>query len=159
MSIRFIPKHVCSVLLPATGWPYLCSHAGQHCLYIVHNECTITRQNALLKCSGLLVQPCYISLDQQGLCAKCLECCRYGVPGSSARRFEEVMRTTAPQRFEQDRDLLHHLTTLTPPPLLMHNGTCKYSTLMLLISYTRRSVYTAGGSASLIYNTTLQGSR
>ena len=51
-----------------------------------------------------------------------MECCRYGVPGSSARRFEEVMRTTAPQRFEQDRDLLHHLTTLTPPPLLMHNG-------------------------------------
>ncbi len=49
-------------------------------------------------------------------------CHRYGVPGSSARRFEEVMRMTAPQRFEQDRDLLHHLTTLTPPPLLMHNG-------------------------------------
>lgn len=48
--------------------------------------------------------------------------CRYGVPGTSARRFEEVMRTTAPQRFEEDRDLLHHLTTLTPPPLLMNNG-------------------------------------
>ncbi|KAL0052381.1 hypothetical protein WJX82_001231 [Trebouxia sp. C0006] len=46
----------------------------------------------------------------------------YGVPGTSARRFEEVMRTTAPQRFEQDRDLLHHLTTLTPPTLLMNNG-------------------------------------
>ena len=32
------------------------------------------------------------------------------------------MRMTAPQRFQQDRDLLHHLTTLTPPPLLMNNG-------------------------------------
>lgn len=50
--------------------------------------------------------------------------CRYGVPGSGARRFEEVMRMTAPQRFQEDRDLLHHLTTLTPPPLLMHNGEC-----------------------------------
>ena len=49
-------------------------------------------------------------------------CCRYGVPGSGARRFEEVMRMTAPQRFQEDRDLLHHLTTLTPPPLLMNNG-------------------------------------
>ena len=48
--------------------------------------------------------------------------CRYGIPGSGARRFEEVMRMTAPQRFQQDRDLLHHLTTLTPPPLLMNNG-------------------------------------
>ena len=58
---------------------------------------------------------------------------RYGVPGTSARRFEEVMRTTAPQRFEQDRDLLHHLTTLTPPTLLMNNGK---NSILVSLQYT-----------------------
>ena len=43
------------------------------------------------------------------------------------------MRTTAPQRFEQDRDLLHHLTTLTPPPLLMHNGVSMHTYTMPLL--------------------------
>lgn len=65
-----------------------------------------------------------LSSQWQPVC-NCVCDCRYGVPGSGARRFEEVMRMTAPQRFEQDRDLLHHLTTLTPPPLLMHNGACR----------------------------------
>ena len=71
---------------------------------------------------------------------------RYGVPGTSARRFEEVMRTTAPQRFEQDRDLLHHLTTLIPPTLLMNNG--KSSILMSLwhteTTFTGLSVFVTG---------------
>jgi len=44
------------------------------------------------------------------------------VPSSSSRRFEDVMRTNAPERFSEDRDLLHQLITLLPPALLSAQG-------------------------------------
>lgn len=43
------------------------------------------------------------------------------------------MRTNSPQRFEQDRDLLHHLTTLTPPTLLMNNGKSHVAALVIML--------------------------
>ena len=47
---------------------------------------------------------------------------RYGVPGTHAKRLEEAMRFNAPARFEQERDLLHHLVALAPPSLLAAQG-------------------------------------
>lgn len=47
---------------------------------------------------------------------------RYGVAGSQARRFEDVMRTSFPERFMEDRDLLHHLITVAPPSMLASQG-------------------------------------
>ena len=32
------------------------------------------------------------------------------------------MRTSAPERFSEDRDLLHHLITVLPPSLLASQG-------------------------------------
>lgn len=46
----------------------------------------------------------------------------YGCPGSSADQFEEVMRQTAPELFEQAPDLLHQLTTIINPDILMAKG-------------------------------------
>lgn len=43
----------------------------------------------------------------------------YGVPESAADQFEEVMREAAPELFEQAPDLLHQLTTIMNPNLLM----------------------------------------
>ena len=42
--------------------------------------------------------------------------------GSQARRFEDVMRTSFPERFMEDRDLLHHLITVAPPSMLASQG-------------------------------------
>ena len=47
---------------------------------------------------------------------------RYGVPGTHAKRLEEAMRFNAPARFEEERDLLHHLVALAPPSLLAAQG-------------------------------------
>ena len=55
--------------------------------------------------------------------------CRYGVPGTHAKRLEEAMRFNAPARFEQERDLLHHLVALAPPSLLVAQGEPSSSTL------------------------------
>nr|KAG5711307.1 hypothetical protein BaRGS_006004 [Batillaria attramentaria] len=52
----------------------------------------------------------------------------YGCPGSSADQFEEVMRQTAPELFEQAPDLLHQLTTIMNPDLLMEKGVPIYRT-------------------------------
>ena len=46
----------------------------------------------------------------------------YGVPGAAADQFEEVMRQSAPELFEQAPDLLHQLTTIMNPNLLMEAG-------------------------------------
>lgn len=40
----------------------------------------------------------------------------------AARRFEDVMRGHAPQRFSAERDLLHQLITMLPPSLLSAQG-------------------------------------
>ncbi|KAK7101928.1 hypothetical protein V1264_020234 [Littorina saxatilis] len=52
----------------------------------------------------------------------------YGCPGSSADQFEEVMRQSAPELFEQAPDLLHQLTTIINPDLLMKKGVPIYRT-------------------------------
>lgn len=58
---------------------------------------------------------------------------RYGVPGSAARRFEDVMRTSAPERFSEERDLLHQLITLLPPSLLAAQGQLRVQSLMICV--------------------------
>lgn len=47
---------------------------------------------------------------------------RYGVPGSGVRKFEEAMQNIFPERFSEDRDILHHLVTVAPPSLLASRG-------------------------------------
>jgi hypothetical protein len=47
---------------------------------------------------------------------------RYGVPGSSSRKFEELMVQNAPARFSEDRDLLHQLIAMASPALLRSQG-------------------------------------
>jgi len=46
----------------------------------------------------------------------------YGVPGDCAVQFEEAMKSKAPDLFEQAPDLLHQLTTIMNPNLLMEQG-------------------------------------
>ncbi|KAL8614742.1 hypothetical protein ACOMHN_055300 [Nucella lapillus] len=52
----------------------------------------------------------------------------YGVPGSAADQFEAVMRQAAPELFEQAPDLLHQLTTIMNPNILMDRGVPIYRT-------------------------------
>lgn len=40
----------------------------------------------------------------------------------AARRFEDVMRGHAPQRFSAERDILHQLITMLSPSLLSAQG-------------------------------------
>ena len=47
---------------------------------------------------------------------------RYGVPRDYADKFEEVMRSSAPELFENHPDLLHHLTTTMNPATLVKHG-------------------------------------
>lgn len=46
----------------------------------------------------------------------------YGAPSSDAEALEEVMHSRAPELFEQSPDLLHHITTIMNPNLLMAHG-------------------------------------
>jgi len=46
----------------------------------------------------------------------------YGVPGGSAAKFETVMKLAVPDLFEENPDLLHHLTTMLCPSVLMASG-------------------------------------
>lgn len=46
----------------------------------------------------------------------------YGVPGAKAELLEECMRKNAPELFEQSPDLLHQLTTIMNPNILMAYG-------------------------------------
>ena len=46
----------------------------------------------------------------------------YGVPGSMADLFEDVMKKSAPELFEASPDLLHQLTTIMNPNILMDHG-------------------------------------
>ena len=46
----------------------------------------------------------------------------YGVPGNKAQMLEEVMKKNAPELFEQYPDLLHQLTTILNPNILMQYG-------------------------------------
>jgi histone demethylase JARID1 len=44
------------------------------------------------------------------------------VPGTKAEMLEEVMKQNAPELFEQSPDLLHQLTTIMNPNILMAAG-------------------------------------
>ncbi|KAK9811760.1 hypothetical protein WJX72_009620 [[Myrmecia] bisecta] len=46
----------------------------------------------------------------------------YGIPGVHAHRFEQAMRVIAPERFREERDLLHQLVTVASPSLLINQG-------------------------------------
>lgn len=47
---------------------------------------------------------------------------RYGIPESSAKKFEEVLKLTYPQRFKKDPDLLHQLVMMVSPSYLLSQG-------------------------------------
>ncbi|XP_064982411.1 lysine-specific demethylase JMJ17-like isoform X1 [Musa acuminata AAA Group] len=55
--------------------------------------------------------------------------CWYGVPGSEANAFEQVMRTTLPDLFEAQPDLLFQLVTMLNPSILLEKGVPVYSVL------------------------------
>jgi histone demethylase JARID1 len=46
----------------------------------------------------------------------------YGVPGSSAEKLENCMKSYAPELFAKTPDLLHHLVTIMNPSILMRDG-------------------------------------
>ncbi|XP_043483616.1 lysine-specific demethylase lid isoform X3 [Leptopilina heterotoma] len=46
----------------------------------------------------------------------------YGVPGSLAERFEESMKSAAPELFHSQPDLLHQLVTIMNPNILTNEG-------------------------------------
>ena len=46
----------------------------------------------------------------------------YGVPSSHGQKLEDVMKSRAPELFEQSPDLLHHITTIMNPNHLMSQG-------------------------------------
>ncbi|XP_041348681.1 lysine-specific demethylase 5A-like isoform X2 [Gigantopelta aegis] len=46
----------------------------------------------------------------------------YGVPGDCGDKFEEAMKTMAPELFDQDPSLLHHITTMMNPTVLHAKG-------------------------------------
>ena len=46
----------------------------------------------------------------------------YGVPSAYAESLEDVMKEQAPELFENQPDLLHHLVTTLSPTILMKHG-------------------------------------
>lgn len=50
----------------------------------------------------------------------------YGVPGSKAEHFEQVMQETTPDLFKNQPDLLHQLVTILNPNILMDRGVPVY---------------------------------
>ena len=46
----------------------------------------------------------------------------YGVPGASAEKLENCMKSYAPELFAKTPDLLHHLVTIMNPSILMRDG-------------------------------------
>lgn len=52
----------------------------------------------------------------------------YGVPGGRAEDFEKAMKKAAPELFENQPDLLHQLTTIMNPNVLMQAGVPVYRT-------------------------------
>ncbi|URE27971.1 JmjC domain, hydroxylase [Musa troglodytarum] len=57
--------------------------------------------------------------------------CWYGVPGTEANAFEQVMRKTLPDLFEVQPDLLFQLVTMLNPFILLEKGVPVYSVLQL----------------------------
>jgi hypothetical protein len=51
----------------------------------------------------------------------------YGIPDTSADKFEETMRQQVPELFEKNPDLLFHLTTLLSPETLKENDVSVYA--------------------------------
>ncbi|KAJ1562316.1 hypothetical protein HK096_011401 [Nowakowskiella sp. JEL0078] len=51
----------------------------------------------------------------------------YGIPSSSADKFEETMRKKVPELFDSNPDLLFHLTTILSPGTLLKNGVQVYA--------------------------------
>ncbi|CAG9759909.1 unnamed protein product [Ceutorhynchus assimilis] len=52
----------------------------------------------------------------------------YGVPGNRAEKFEETMKSAAPELFHSQPDLLHQLVTIMNPNILMNAGVPVYRT-------------------------------
>ena len=52
----------------------------------------------------------------------------YGVSSENADQFESAMRKQAPELFDNHEDLLHHITTIMNPNILMKEGVPVYRT-------------------------------
>lgn len=55
----------------------------------------------------------------------------YGVPGSQAERFEQSMKSAAPELFHSQPDLLHQLVTIMNPNILTNEGTSLFIELKI----------------------------
>jgi len=61
----------------------------------------------------------------------------YGVPGNKAELLEQCMKKNAPELFELSPDLLHQLTTIMNPNVLMAYGVpVNISSFLLLYLFT-----------------------
>lgn len=62
----------------------------------------------------------------------------YGVPSAYADALEATMKEQAPELFENQPDLMHHLATTLNPSLLLKNGipvcynTMRYNVLIII---------------------------
>ena len=52
----------------------------------------------------------------------------YGIPGESAKEFEEALQRSMPERFREMPDLIHALVTMISPNVLMANDVPVYHT-------------------------------
>lgn len=78
----------------------------------------------------------------------------YGIPASHSGKFEELMKSQAPDLFKKQPDLLHQLVTLiSPMKLLEHGIDCYYADQNpneLIITYPK--VYHAGFNSGFNFN-------
>lgn len=51
----------------------------------------------------------------------------YGIPSSHCAKFDEAVKRHLPERFQQEPDLLFHLTTMIPPSVLEAHGVQVYT--------------------------------
>lgn len=51
----------------------------------------------------------------------------YGIAGKDAEKFDELMKESAPELFEEQPDLLHHMTTSLNPKFLSDKGINVYT--------------------------------
>lgn len=58
----------------------------------------------------------------------------YGVPGDAAEDFEKAMKQSAPELFESQPDLLHQLTTICNPNIIMKAGVPVSFAFLLIVN-------------------------
>ncbi|XP_010934762.1 lysine-specific demethylase JMJ17 [Elaeis guineensis] len=101
--LRVVHENIAGVMVP---WLYVgmlfssfCWHVEDHCFYSIN----------------------YLHWGEPK--------CWYGVPGTEANAFEQVMRNALPDLFEVQPDLLFQLVTMLNPSVLQENGVPVYGVL------------------------------